>query len=147
MRFNFPSLIFIEDLPPLRHSHSVRFEGGHRNNHPLLFLRPEIVGNKGKRKEEAGPDEISFRSGPDHFVLGCAQKFVAGGGQAFQDRQGKPVFPFARRNDGLNQARLLQETDVVDDVGIAARKLSVLCPKQEITHKIEVFRHYLISLN
>ena len=118
----------------------------HRNDHALLYL-PEIVGNEGKRKKEARPDEISFRSGPDHFVPGCAQKITARGGQAFQDREGEPVFPFARRDDRLNQASLPKETDVVDDVRVAARKLSVLRPQQEISHKIEVLRHYLISLN
>ena len=118
----------------------------HRNDHALLFL-PEIVGNEGKRKEEARPDEISLRSGPDHFVLGCAQKITTSGGQAFQDREGELVFPFARRDDCPNQTSLHKETDVVDDVGVAARKLSVLCPQQEISHKIEVLRHYVISLN
>jgi hypothetical protein len=105
----------------------------HWNDHAGLFLT-EVIGYEGERKEETRPDEISFRSGPDHFVLGCAQKVTASGGQAFQDCEGEFVFPSARCDDRLDQTGLSKKADVIDDIGVAARKLFVLCPQQEISH-------------
>ena len=100
-----------------------------------LFLLFQVIGDEPQGKENTGPDQVALGPVPDDLIPGRVQELASIRGEAFQDSESETIFPFSRRDDGVDEPRFLEQTHMINRLGIGRRKpLLFLCVREKIAH-------------